>query len=511
MRMTSLLAPTMKHPPEGWKDPGAVRLMRGGYALSWENGEWNLLPLGAIMRDNICWFFLERFLGDNVQQLDSLLATSHGLENLLRRSIQSYRDLPLRTVESCGGSLLLGGIEEEEMSLKDISHSIFSSIKECLSSLNLNYEEVQDLGERGARSRLVFPEESHHAFAQEGVICPHCGWRGTTTSESGRDQGFQGADSPVMKEVYTPDTCSIEALCAFLNIPSAQTIKTMFYMVEKGNEWQMVAVLLRGDLYISDVKLAVSLGATSVRIAAEEELVRAIGQKPGFLGPVGLPPSICLVADRSVVGCRDVVIGANRPDYHLTGIVWGRDFSTERVADIVTLEAGMDCPACGEKLQKSWWSDVADLWIDQVPDEPFFYQDKEGASRKCRLWRGRLSLDVIMTTLSRKNTFSAGIAPFDVEIIVPAMKDLEAAHLATDLYCETVQAGMAVLFDDRDERAGAKFADADLFGIPARVVVGRKAAEGIVEVHFEEDTREMQAEDVPLFLASLFDDDEAEL
>ncbi len=130
-------------------------------------------------------------------------------------------------------------------------------------------------------------------------------------------------------------------------------------MVEKGNEWQMVAVLLRGDLYISDVKLAASLGATSVRIAAEEELVRAIGQKPGFLGPVGLPPSICLVADRSVVGCRDVVIGANRPDYHLTGIVWGRDFSTERVADIVTLEAGMNCPACGEKLQKSWWSDVA--------------------------------------------------------------------------------------------------------------------------------------------------------
>ncbi|WP_286953293.1 MULTISPECIES: YbaK/EbsC family protein [Aminobacterium] len=509
MRMTTLLTPTLKKEPAGWQDPGAIRLLRGGYALDLHHGEWSLFPLGALLRDNVAWTFIHAFMDEGFQQLEDLLYRKEGIQLLAQRVVQSYRDLPLRVMELRGGRLLLSGIEAS--SPEECQRNLLYFIENLLENMALSGFKIEDatLGKEGAY--IAIHAEEEFAASSEGVECPSCGWYGTTHAHAGETKPFRTEEESSAQEVFTPGAESIDALCSYLKVPSEQTIKTMFYMAEMNGVLQAVTVLIRGDRQISERKLVVSLGATEVRIAEEKELIEIMGQKPGFLGPIGLPDKLLVIADSSVEGCKGVVTGANRPEYHLTGVTWGRDFKTERVADIALLEEGMDCPHCGSALRKCLWNGIAAVWGEPEDALETLYQDQSGSSQKCALWKGWIHLDSIITALARQKTYPLGLAPFDVDIIVPSIKDETAMELATNLYHEMVHQGVVALFDDRNERAGAKFADFELFGIPAKVVVGRKAAEGIVEVQYGEEVKEMQASHVTCFLSSLLNDDDTQL
>jgi prolyl-tRNA synthetase len=509
MKMTSLLTPTLKKAPAGWQDPGVIRLIRSGYALDFQNEEWNLLPLGSILRENVAWTFLHALMEENFQQLDSLLYKKDGLYALAQRAVQSYRDLPLNFMELRQGLLLLGGIETA--SGKEAQQEIVHTIDNILQNLNLPSIVMSDetLGTDG--NYVALKASDQYIAVENGVACSSCGWTGTENARIEQSKPYRTEKEMVRQEIHTPNASSIEELCEFLHIPAEQTVKTMFYMAEVDDGWRPVAVLIRGDLHISEEKLALFLKVKKVRIAEENELMSVMGQKPGYLGPVGLPERVCLVADISIEGCSGVVTGANKPNYHLTGVTWGRDFKTKHIGDVALLREGMNCPRCGLELQPFLWNKVAAVWSEKSDIEGIPYQDQQGQTEKCTLWKGWIDLNSILTALAREKTYPFGLAPFDVDIIVPSVKDEVAMNLATNLYLEMAQNGIVVLFDDRNERAGAKFADFELFGIPVKVVVGRKAAEGIVEVHYGEDAKEMQAEDVVCFLSSLLNDDDESL
>lgn len=142
MRMTTLLTPTLKKEPAGWQDPGAIRLLRGGYALDLHHGEWSLFPLGALLRDNVAWTFIHAFMDEGFQQLEDLLYRKEGIQLLAHRVVQSYRDLPLRVMELRGGRLLLSGIEAS--SPEECQRNLLYFIENLLENMALSGFKIED-------------------------------------------------------------------------------------------------------------------------------------------------------------------------------------------------------------------------------------------------------------------------------------------------------------------------------------------------------------------------------
>jgi len=270
--------------------------------------------------------------------------------------------------------------------------------------------------------------------------------------------------------VATPDVKSIDEVAAFLNVPEEQTIKTLFYMVDG----ELVAALLVGNDQLNEVKLKNHLGADFFDVASEEEVANLVQAGFGSLGPVGLPENIKIIADRKVQDVRNAVVGANEDGYHLTGVNPGRDFTAEYV-DIREVREGEISPD-GQigvsRLLSAVMEQHARLFVNKTPKGEYRYA-----------WG---------------INFPKELAPFDVHLITVNVKDEEAQALTEKLEASLMGAGYEVLTDDRNERVGVKFSDSDLIGLPIRITVGKKAADGIVEVKIKAtgDTIEVHADNV---------------
>jgi len=277
--------------------------------------------------------------------------------------------------------------------------------------------------------------------------------------------------------VATPDVKSIDEVAAFLNVPEEQTIKTLFYMADG----ELVAALLVGNDQLNEVKLKNHLGADFFDVASEEEVANVVQAGFGSLGPVGLPENVKIIADRKVQDVRNAVVGANEDGYHLTGVNPGRDgtrYSASMGADVLD-ENGravpiiMGCYGIGvSRLLSAVMEQHARLFVNKTPKGEYRYA-----------WG---------------INFPKELAPFDVHLITVNVKDEEAQALTEKLEASLMGAGYEVLTDDRNERVGVKFSDSDLIGLPIRITVGKKAADGIVEVKIKAtgDTIEVHADNL---------------
>ena len=315
--------------------------------------------------------------------------------------------------------------------------------------------------------------------------------------------------------VETPGVKSIDEVAAFLQIDTEETIKTLVYMADE----KPVVALLVGNDQLNEVKLKNHLGADFFEVASEEDVRQLLGAGFGSLGPVNLPEDVTIIADRRVQDLSNAVAGANEDGYHLTGVNPGRDFSPEYV-DIREVREGEVSPdgqgilkfargieighifKLGTRYSDSMNANVLDENGRAVPMIMGCYGI--GVSRLLSAVMEQHARLFVNKTPKGEFRYAWGInfpkelAPFDVHLIPVNVKDEEALALTDQIESNLLSAGYEVLVDDRNERAGVKFSDSDLIGLPIRVTVGKKAAEGIVEVKIKAtgDTIEVHADNL---------------
>ena len=315
--------------------------------------------------------------------------------------------------------------------------------------------------------------------------------------------------------VSTPDCKTIDEVAAFLGLDESQTIKTLVYMADESP----VVALLVGNDQLNEVKLKNHLAADFFDVASEDEVRQLLGAGFGSLGPVNLPEGVRIIADRKVQDLANAVVGANEDGYHLTGVNPGRDFTAEYV-DIREVREGEISPdgqgvlkfargieighifKLGTRYSDSMSANVLDENGRAVPMIMGCYGI--GVSRLLSAVMEQHARLFVNKTPKGEFRYAWGInfpkelAPFDVHLIPVNVKDEEAVALTNQIEANLLSAGYEVLVDDRNERAGVKFSDSDLIGLPIRVTVGKKAAEGIVEVKIKAtgDTIEVHADNL---------------
>jgi prolyl-tRNA synthetase len=382
----------------------------------------------------------------------------------------------------------------------------------------------------GSRSQefMVYTDAGEDLIAS----CPVCGYaanleKATSLLAPITEMEATGDGTPEL--VHTPGCAAITDVAAFFNISPASDIKCVAYMALKHGHgdaqagskalaptdgsssvgskdtWHGVAVFLRGDHQVNETKLLGALGAVELRTMQAEELQHFFNGPAGYLGPVGLKPvctplaeGLTVVVDKSLEGRKNMVCGANKLDYHLRNVVPGRNFLWTMLADIRSVNEGEDCPqttASGEhcagnlvvgkavevghifKLGKRYTESLGARVLDVNGKEVTPIMGSYG-----------IGIERILTAAIEQSNDKNGfwlppsIAPFTVVVTVTNVSDAALAATGESLAAELTAAGLDVLLDDRDERAGVKFKDADLVGIPYRINVGKKTAEGIVEL-----------------------------
>ena len=325
-----------------------------------------------------------------------------------------------------------------------------------------------------------------------------------------------------LTRVETPDCKSIDEVAAFLHVDESQTIKTLVYIADE----KPIVALLVGNDQLNEVKLKNYLGADFFEPASEDEVRELFGANFGSLGPVHLPEDVQIIADRKVEDVLNAVVGANEDGYHLTGVNPGRDFTAEYV-DIREVREGEVSPdgqgvlkfargieighifKLGTRYSESMNATVLDENGRAVPVVMGCYGI--GVSRLLSAVMEQHARLFVNKTPKGDYRYAWGInfpkelAPFDVHLIPVNVKDEEALALTEQLEAELLKAGYEVLTDDRNERAGVKFSDSDLIGLPIRVTIGKKAADRIVEVKIKAtgDTIEVHVDNLLETLAIL--------
>ena len=294
----------------------------------------------------------------------------------------------------------------------------------------------------------------------------------------------------------TPNTHSIEELSEFLKIPASIILKTLVYIVDK----KPVLALIRADKAVEETKLMNTVGGVDIRIASSAEIAELMEQKgfnavPGFIGPNGLD-GVTIVADETVKEMKNFVVGVNQTDKHMVGANLDKDIPhIETFADIRLVEAGELCPQCGKPLKVTKGIEVGNIFqLGTKYSKPMkaVYLDENGKAQPYIM--GCYGIGISRTAAAAVEAhydehgikWPIAIAPYHVVIVPVNIKDEVQMKVAGEMYESLKNAGVEVVLDDRDERAGVKFKDADLIGFPFRVTVGKTIAEGFVEYKIRE-------------------------
>ena len=339
--------------------------------------------------------------------------------------------------------------------------------------------------------------------------CPKCGYaanleKATSLLKPVAELEPTGDGKPEL--IHTPGMGAIADISAFLKMSPANDIKCVAYMALKRgaagapDTWHGVAAFLRGDHQVNETKLMGAIGAADLRTMQGGELEQYLNGPAGFLGPVGITPEaeplgngLTVVVDKALEGRSNMVCGANKADYHLRNVVPGRDFTWTLLADIRSVNEGEACPVdhCGGKLVVGKAVEVGHIFkLGYKYSESMgaHVLDVNGKEVTPIMGSYGIGIERILTaSIEQSNDANgfwlpASIAPFAVVVTVTNVADALLRETGEKLAAELEAAGLDVLLDDRDERAGVKFKDADLVGIPYRINVGKKAAAGQVEL-----------------------------
>lgn len=439
--------------------------------------------------------------------------------DLALREIDSYRDLPQVVYHigkkfrdesrTRGGLLRLRefvmkdayslDVDEEALGkfyprIIQAYHNIFDRCSVPVRSINAD---VGAMGGKTSHEFVVPHEQGEDAF----ITCSACEYAANVEAAEFIRDGEKPESLEPLQKLATPDCTTIASVAAFTGVPTNQTIKAVFYWWTKwgqaNQDGRLIFALLRGDLDVNEVKLVNILGGGELRVATDDEIV-ANGAVAGYASALGLPtasslesPGVYIIADPSIEKGGNFVVGANEPGYHFTGANYPRDFTISKMADIAQAGTGHSCPVCGGQLESQRAIEAGHcfkLGTRYSEAVNASYLDVNGRPQPIFMGSYGIGLDRLMAIIVEQHHDKDGIiwpdsvAPFQIHLLHIG-KDQEVIDTGARLYAELQQAGHEVLYDDRDLRAGVKFKDADLFGIPLRVAVGSRGLDqGAVEI-----------------------------
>jgi prolyl-tRNA synthetase len=320
------------------------------------------------------------------------------------------------------------------------------------------------------------------------VLCDRCGYAANRqVATFVKPQAKPEPEQPLSK-VSTPDARTIDELTAFLGIPREKTAKSVFVVAtvrEGGQDVERFAIaVVRGDMEMSETKLANALQAKGLRPARDEE-IRAAGAEPGYGSPVGLR-GVFVVADEAIPQTPNLVTGANDEGYHLVNVNYGRDFQADLVCDIAAAKEGDACPGCRGPLRLSRGVEVGNIFqLGTRYSEAMgcTFRDRDGREKPVIMGSYGIGLQRALACIAEEHHDQHGliwpitVAPYHVQLVGLLRDGEDTEQTAVQLYEELQAAGVEVLFDDREESPGVKFNDADLIGLPLRLTIGRRSLE----------------------------------
>lgn len=317
----------------------------------------------------------------------------------------------------------------------------------------------------------------------------------------------QAVDIPPTEKIHTPNVRTIDQLVESLGVQASDIIKSLVYRVDD----KLVVVLVRGDHELNEVKLKNMYDATNLRMATEEEVLQLTGAPVGFVGPIGLKDDVELIADNFVQDVVDGVVGANEKDYHLKHVSVTRDLRVSRFADLRNIMEGDKSPRDNGTIAFARGVEVGHVFklgtkYSQVLGAT--YLDENGRSQDMIMGCYGIGVSRTLAAVIEQNNDENGIiwpvavAPFHIHVIPINAKVDEQRELSEQIFATLSEAGIEVLYDDRPERAGVKFKDADLIGLPLRITVSDKSAEGTVEVRVRRtgETFDVAIAELPAFV-----------
>lgn len=569
MLLSKYLLPTLKEIPREAEIPSHQLMIRSGIMRQLASGIYEWLPLGLrvlhkvenIIREEMdsvgaqevslpamqpreLWEESGRwdFYGKELIRLkdrnrrDFCLGPTHEevITDLVRREVRSYKELPLllyqfQTKFRDEIRPRFGVIRAREFYMKD-AYSFDATDKNAETSYNNVFETYSRIFQRcGLKFRSVEAQTGaiggafSHEFmviadtGEEIIVSCKCGYAANLEKAEGvppaKVGGKAGKRSGLKKleEVETKNMKTVEEVGKFLKEKPDKFIKTLVYKTNG----ECVVVMVRGDHEVNESKVKSYLGVNEIFLADEKTIKEVTGAPLGFAGPVGLKIKCKLLADYSVEGIVNGVTGANKKDYHLKNVNINRDYSVDEILDLRRAQEGDVCPKCGKTLEFSRGIEVGHtfkLGTKYSKTLRATFLDKDGKEKYFVMGCYGIGVSRIVAAAIEQGHDQNGIiwplpiAPFQVLILPVNYEHEKIRTISNRIYKQLESAGYEVLMDDRDERAGVKFKDADLIGIPIRVTVGEKTlAKNIVEVKLrgEKEVREVEPDQVQKLIQEL--------
>ena len=444
--------------------------------------------------------------------------------DIVRDGVSSYRQLPLNLYQiqhkyRDEARPRFGLMRSREFIMKDAY-----SFDKDQEGLDKSYDDMYDAYTRiftrcgltfrpvEADSGAIGGNASHEFTALSEVgesdiaYCENCSMAANVEKAACRDAEPSPESEAMLElqEVHTPGTKTIEEVAGFLNIDKTKTIKALLFEKydEDGKADGYVAAFVRGDRELNMIKLvnALKIPEHAIAFADESKLEAAIGAIGGFTGPIGLH-DCTVVVDSELVGLKNLCAGACKTDHHILNVNYGRDYEGDIVTDLKVLKEGDPCPVCGAPIKHTRGIEVGQVFkLGTKYSEAMNATYKDENQQDHALVMGCYGIGVSRTLAAVIEQhhdedgiiWPVSVAPYHAIVTLVKPKDEEQAKVAEEIYQSLLAAGVEAVIDDRDERPGVKFKDADLLGFPIRITVGKRAGEGIVEYKLRRDSEKSE-------------------
>ena len=541
MRVSKMFAPTLREVPAEAEVISHQLMLRAGFLRKSAGGMYNYLPLAWRVLKKIENIVREEMDASGAQELlmpivqpaeiwqesgrwgvygeemfrlkdrhnrEFCLGPTHEemVTSLIRGDVRSYRQLPMNVYQIQNKfrderrprfGLMRGrefimkdaySFDRDEAGL-DVSYKLmYDAYTRIFTRCGLTFRPVEAdsgaIGGSGSHEFMVIADSGE----AEIVYCNECDYAANVEKAEMHVIEAPEEEAKAVEEVKTPDCKTIADVCAYLNLPVDKSVKAVAFNSEKG----LILCFVRGDHEVNEIKVINTVGVNEVEMA-EESLLAAAGTVGGYMGPVGIDSEkTIVVVDSTVMKMHNICCGANKEGYHLLNVNPGRDFTPTYVADIRLIQEGDPCPHCGGKVSKARGIEVGQvfkLFTKYSEAMHATFLDENGKEKPMVMGCYGVGVSRTMAAAIEQNNDKDGmiwpvaIAPYEVLVVPVNTKDEASTQKAEAIYEELKKAGVEAVIDDRNERPGVKFKDADLIGYPLRVVVGPKTlAEGKLEV-----------------------------